>query len=274
MGIRLFLNSIAGAALVAAPFSVLGDMSSADVASEARQARIIFLGEQHDNLAHHEVQAAWVADLEPRAVVFEMLAPEQAGKITAENRLDMDTLEMALGWNDSGWPEFSMYYPIFSAASDAQIIGAGVPRDRLRALMGEELDTVVGAETAARFKLDQPLPEAEQAAREGLQRAAHCDALPETMLPRMVNVQRLRDAALAQAALDALDQFGAPIVVITGNGHAREDWGAPALVRLADPNIQVFTLGQGEAGSVPQGGFAMIADGPSVDRGDPCDAFK
>jgi uncharacterized iron-regulated protein len=94
------------------------------------------------------------------------------------------------------------------------------------------------------------------------------------MLPRMVSVQRLRDAALAQAALEAISRFGAPVVVITGNGHAREDWGAPALLRHASPGLAVFSLGQGEAGAQPDGGFGVVLDGPGVDRGDPCDAFR
>jgi hypothetical protein len=67
---------------------------------------------------------------------------------------------------------------------------------------------------------------------------------------------------------------GAPVVVITGNGHAREDWGAPHLLRTAEPGVSVFSLGQGEAGRMPDGIFGAMIDGPATDRGDPCDAFR
>jgi hypothetical protein len=62
--------------------------------------------------------------------------------------------------------------------------------------------------------------------------------------------------------------------VITGNGHAREDWGAPHALRIAAPDVTYFTIGQGEAGQMPDGGFGLTLDGPTVDRGDPCDAFR
>ncbi|WP_319799784.1 ChaN family lipoprotein [Roseobacter weihaiensis] len=273
-GIRHLSRTVLGALLLAAPFSVAADAEPSEPPAEVFAAQVIFLGEQHDNRGHHEVQALWTLKLAPRAIVFEMLTADQAAKITPENRQDETMLEQALAWEASGWPDFSMYYPIFAAAPKAEIYGAGVPRDQLRDLMAEDLADVVGAETVARFALDQPLPASEQTIREDLQRTAHCDALPEELLPRMVSVQRLRDANLAQVALQALETHGPPVVVITGNGHAREDWGAPFLLRQAAPEVAVFTLGQGEAGRMPEGGFAFVVDGASVDRGDPCAAFN
>jgi len=269
-----FIGFALGAALLAAPFAWAGDNVAPSVPQGARDADVAFLGEQHDNPAHHRLQAAWVAELSPMAIVFEMLTDEQAGRITDENRRDAATLEAAVSWEASGWPDFDMYYPIFEAAPDAAILGAAVPRARLRDMMQKELKEVADALDLAAFALDAPLPEDEQNAREDLQRAAHCDALPEEMLPFMVNVQRIRDAALAQAALGAIKDYGGPVVVITGNGHAREDWGAPFLLRQVSPDLVVFSLGQGEAGQMPDGGFGTVVDGPTVDRGDPCDAFK
>jgi uncharacterized iron-regulated protein len=240
----------------------------------AHEASVVFLGEQHDNPAHHEIQAAWVAALQPAALVFEMLTPEQAARIMPGQPRDAGTLADLLEWEASGWPDFAMYHPIFVAAPDARIRGAGVPRDTLRALMqGDGGDAAVSA-LRRRFALDQPLPTDQQERREILQAEAHCDALPTELLPAMVEAQRLRDAALADAALAALEETGGPVVVITGNGHAREDWGAPFLLRRVSPETAVFSLGQGEAGAVPEGGFGTVLDGPTVDRGDPCAAFR
>lgn len=258
-----------GAAVLAAPFVFAGEVSSA-----AETAQIVFLGEQHDNPGHHALQAEWTSVLEPKALVFEMLTQYQAGSVTSQNRGSEKELAITLNWEDSGWPDFSMYYPIFAAAPDAEIFGAGVPRKQVRQLMELPLNEAFGELDATRFGLDKPLSDVQQAGREDLQRRAHCDALPSNLLPMMVSVQRLRDAFLARSALDALDQTGGPVLVITGNGHARTDWGAPSLVTTAAPEITVFALGQGEGGNAPEGVFNLAQDGPTVDRGDPCDAFK
>lgn len=263
-----------GAAVLVAPFAWAGDDVAHPIPPSARDADVVFLGEQHDNPAHHRLQAAWVAELSPKSIVFEMLTAEQASRVTPDNRGDAVNLEAAVDWEASGWPDFDMYFPIFEAAPDAIISGAAVPRAQLRDMMQKELSDVADTLNLAAFALDTPLPEDQQNTRENMQREAHCDALPEEMLPFMVNVQRIRDAALAHAAVEAMGEHGGPVVVITGNGHAREDWGAPFLLRQVAPDVTVFSLGQGEAGQMPDGGFGTVVDGPAVDRGDPCDAFK
>ncbi len=250
------------------PFLFLVMMSCAAMAQD-----ISVLGEVHDNAAHHRVQAEKVAEIAPRALVFEMLTPEQAARITPEARGDAETLGALLEWEESGWPDFSMYYPIFAAAPEAQVHGAGIDRATARAALEEGLDAVMGA-AAARFGLDSPLPEDEQTAREALQMEAHCDALPEEMLPGMVRIQRLRDAMLAQAAMTAFEETGGPVVVITGNGHARRDWGMPALLARAAPELSVHVTGQTEDDMPLPGRFDSVLSAPPADRDDPCAAFR
>ncbi|MEP2641305.1 ChaN family lipoprotein [Roseobacter sp.] len=255
---------------MAAPFAV----AQTPLPGAAQGADIVFLGEQHDNPDHHARQAEWVAALAPKALVFEMLTTDQAARATDDARQTQGTLQAALGWDAAGWPDFAMYYPIFTAAPEAAIYGAGVPRDDIRGVMEHDVTAIFGAADAARFGLDAPLPLAQQTARQALQAQAHCDALPQMLLPMMVSVQRLRDASLARAALAAFAETGGPVVVITGNGHARTDWGAPVYLRHADPALDVIAIGQGEAGQDPAGAFDGTVDGAAVDRGDPCDAFN
>ncbi|MEC3860786.1 ChaN family lipoprotein [Mesobacterium sp. TK19101] len=240
-------------------------------AADLQGVDVVFLGEQHDNPHHHARQAELTADLSPKALVFEMLTAEQATQVTPDLIGDEAALEAALGWNDSGWPDFSMYYPIFAAAPQARVYGAAVPRDAARAAMSDVVAAFDG--DAAAFGLDQPLPEDQQAAREELQQAAHCNALPPEMLPMMVSVQRLRDAELARQAKLAYQATGGPVVVITGNGHAREDWGAPVALAAAAPDLTIAALGQGEDDRDPEGRFDTVAHSPSIEREDPCEAF-
>lgn len=257
-----------GAVLWAALFC--GTAATAEVPDAARAADIVFLGEQHDNPDHHIRQAEWTASLAPAALVFEMLTIAQARRGEKVDRSDVETLESALEWESSGWPAFDMYHPIFMAAPRAALYGAGVPRDQLRTAMQKPL---AEHPLAVRYGLDAPASEAEQQAREALQDAAHCGALPQEMLPVMVDAQRIRDMTLADTALRALDETGGPVVVITGNGHARMDWGAPALVAQGDADVTVFALLQGEAGGTPPGGGSLTLDAPTPDRGDPCAVF-
>ena len=163
-----------------------------------------------------------------------------------------EALGEALDWSESGWPDFTMYHPIFTAAPEAAIYGALVPRDAARAVFDTGPAEAFGPE-AARYGLDRDLDPAEQTTREAMQMAAHCDALPEEMLPGMVAVQRLRDAVLARAVIRAMDETGGPVAVITGNGHARRDWGVPAVLAEVAPDLDVWVLGQTEDGP-PAGG--------------------
>lgn len=238
-------------------------------------ADIVVLGEVHDNPGHHAFQAKAVADLAPAALVFEMLTPEQADA-TPEARLDSAELEEAFGWADSGWPSFDDYFPIFAAAPEASIWGAGVTRQDARAAIGAGAAETFGPE-ADRFGLNRALDPAAQAAREAEQLVAHCDALPAEMLPGMVAAQRLRDAVLARTALRALETSGGPVVMITGNGHARTDRGAPAAIAEAAPDVAVLAVGQIETADADPAGeppFDLVRFTPPAPREDPCAAFR
>ncbi len=229
-------------------------------------ADVVFLGELHDNPTHHLRQAELVSELAPTALVFEMLTQAQADLVSPELVADEAALEAALGWNDSGWPDFSMYYPIFAAAPEAAYFGAAVPRDVARAAMAEGLSTGFRGDAEA-YGLTTPLPEEQQAEREALQLAAHCDAMPAEMLPVMVDIQRLRDAELAYSALQAFEAKGGPVVVITGNGHARKDWGAPVYLMAAAPALRIAALGQGEDDGAPSGLFDVVENCASCGSG-------
>ncbi len=238
-----------------------------------RGAEVVVLGEVHDNPVHHDVQVRVVSDLQPKALVVEMLNPDQAGRLRGILAEDPGNAAHILGWDTSGWPDFEMYRPIFTNTPNARIFGADVPRDRARAALAEGIAQAFGPD-AADFGLTEVLPEAQQAAREALQFEAHCDALPVEMLPGMVDLQRLRDAVMARAVLQALDQTGGPVAVITGNGHARRDWGMPAFLARMRPQTRVYSVGQGEDGVPPGGEFDLELDAPPVLRPDPCDAFR
>ena len=255
--------------MVAAPV-LAEEISVADIVA-LPEADVVFLGEVHDNPWHHENQAEAVRALAPRAIVFEMISPDMAAQITPELIRDKAALAEVLNWAESGWPDFGMYYPIFTAVSGVKIYGAQVPREAVRAaVMGGDVVASFGA-GGERYGLATPLSATEQAAREAGQMEAHCNALPKDLLPGMVLGQRLRDAVMARAIVRAYEETGGPVVVITGNGHARTDWGAP---RLLPKELRVRSIGQVERGSEDTPPHDLWIVTPEAERDDPCAAFQ
>jgi uncharacterized iron-regulated protein len=107
-----------------------------------------------------------------------------------------------------------------------------------------------------------------------MQAEAHCNALPATLLPGMVEAQRLRDAGFAATVLEALETSGGPVVLITGNGHARTDWAVPAMIALAASEVVVISAGQFESEPGPDVPFDLWHVTEPALREDPCAAFQ
>lgn len=211
-------------------------------------------------------------------MVFEQITPELAAKITPDLIADPERLEAVLEWEERGWPDFRMYYPIFAAAPDAAYFGGGAPIADVRRAISEGAADVFG-DGAELFSLDQVFSDEVQATLEAIQRDAHCGALPEDMLPGMVEAQRFRDAYLARSAIAAhfepVSDGWSPVVVITGNGHAGNDWGVPSMLRIQRMDLAVQSVGQLEQlgpDDVPVFDHWLLTE--AVERDDPCAALR
>ncbi len=235
------------------------------------EADIVILGEVHDNPEHHRTQARIIGELAPAAVVFEMLSPVQA--VATNSSPDRgEGLRDTLDWDNSGWPDWVLYQPVFEAVGDTPVYGMALPRDTVSRAVTEGAAGIFG-DAAAGYGLLEPLPEQEQQAREAHQQAVHCNMLPASLLPGMVEAQRLRDASFARTTLQALEETGGPVVVITGSGHARTDWGMPAALQRAAPAVRVVSLGQLEdepEGASPYDSWRVAEP---TERDDPCAGF-
>lgn len=286
VGFGLAAFSVAVCLALAAPAQAFADgpvsvaQSEADASIDAfietaREADIVVLGETHGNPAHHRTQARIVAELAPAALVFEMIPQEREAELNELRDAGASRAELAeaLDWAESGWPDFDYYADILDAAPEARIFGAGQPSADVSRAALEGAAGVFGPD-AAIYGLDQPLDPEEQAFREALQHAAHCDRLPPEVLPGMVEAQRFRDAGLADATLWARIMTGSgQVVVITGSGHADKERGMPAMIALAEPDATVVALGQFEEGGAPPDGFDTVVVAPAAPRGDPCEAL-
>ena len=226
---------------------------------------VVILGEVHDNPDAHRGQAAALAELQPTAVVFEMLTASEAAKA------DSNRSAIEAAWEASGWRDFPIYAPIFEALGDARIVGAAAPRDAIRSVYSDGAAALFGTD-APLFGLDTALPPEEMSLRETLQFDAHCQAMPIEMMAGMVEVQRYRDAVFARAALEALRIYGPPVAVIAGNGHARTDWGIPAQIAQAAPEVTTHAIAFVETATDTPFDETHIV--PPAPREDPCATLK
>ncbi len=239
----------------------------------AAQSDVVLIGEVHGVADHHAFQAEEVARLQPAAIVFEQVQGADTARLNGLLRRGASTGEIAerLQWADSGWPDFALYHQIMRAAPGAQVVGGGAPVELVRRASVQGAESVFGAD-AALYGLDKTLPPAQRATRELEQFAVHCEAVPLSAMPGFVEAQRFRDARLAQAVLLARERVnGGQVVLITGNGHARVDWGVPAALATAAPELTTFSIGQVGPGDTAPFNDVRVADLP--DQGDPCAAF-
>jgi hypothetical protein len=69
---------------------------------------------------------------------------------------------------------------------------------------------------------------------------AHCGFAPADLLPAMVDVQRARDALMAER-LETVRGNGRS-VLIAGAEHVRRDWGVPYYLQRLEPDAEVVTI--------------------------------
>lgn len=270
------------------------DLQPAQLFDALSRHRLVMLGEKHDNADHHRLQARVVRALartgQRRAVAFEMLSVDVAEPLEralAAPSVGAADIRVATGWDESGWPDWTLYAPIFEAALGARlaILAASPPRELNRAVSE---NGVAGLEEDERhrLRLDTELPQ--QARRELLEeiREAHCGMAPEEHLERMVDVQRLRDAHMASVLRDGLgDADGA--MLVAGIGHVGRSWGVPWYLAAegGSADVAVLVFSEVPADSTdesplpepfdqPDGTYDYVWFTPRVDEEDPCEKYR
>jgi uncharacterized iron-regulated protein len=255
------------------------------------RADFVLLGERHDNPDHHLLQAEVLRNLialgRRPAVGFEMFGLDDANAIA--NHLafapnDAAGLGRAVNWNERGWPDWAMYQPIAEAALEAKlrIVATNLP---LAAARKMSRDGPAALEPSVRraLGLDRPLSDAMFASMAADIRNSHCGYGSEESVKAMVDVQRARDAQIAQSLIAARDPDGA--ILVAGAGHVRNDYGIPVYLTAKAPGKQVISIAFLEVdnqkfephhyvlsnGRLP---FDYVWFTPRVDDENPCEKFK
>ena len=251
-----------------------------------QSAHLLLLGETHDNPDHHTVEARLVrvaAQGRAPSVVLEMLGVDQQAALDAAPR-NADAIAAAVDWSHSGWPDFSLYRPIFDAAFAAglPIIAGNFSKAQMRAIVMKGPSQLPPEIAALLQREGEPSMEVAEAERAEM-RAEHCGELPESLLGPMVLAQHARDAQLATRM--ASSQQGS--ILIAGSGHVRADRGVPVHLALLEPGRRVVSVAMievSEARQAPQEyaaafhasrlpfDFAVFT--PAAQREDPCKALE
>lgn len=223
-------------------------VAQAALFSRLAAADFLLLGERHDNPDHHRLQGQVVAALVKAgrrpAVVLEMLDLTQQGVID-EYRARSDATAAgfgaALAWEETSWPPFEDYRPIFDAAFAAKlgIVAGNVAQADAKALAKQGV-VALPPERVKELRLDQVFPEPLEAKLVDELRASHCGQLPEKLLGPIALAQHARDAQMARVLARAGAKAGA--VLIAGGGHARLDRGVPYYLALDAPGKSIVSL--------------------------------
>jgi uncharacterized iron-regulated protein len=257
------------------------------------QVRYRLLGEIHDNPAHHAIRARLIAALaasgtRPAVVLEQFDLDHDRALVDAQTRgSDAEALADAGGLDRKGWLG-PMHKPIIEAALAARLpVRAGnLSRAALRGDVESTAESERSASWYSRFHAAR-WTDAQQAELRAEIAESHCGKVPDSIVPRIAIAQRLRDAAMAQALIDAASPSGA--ILIAGDGHVRADLGVPVYLHapgMPDADARSLSIGFVEAkaederaGDFPRRllpdhpGFDYVWFTPPARREDPCAAM-
>ncbi len=264
----------------------------AELIAALAPAAFILLGETHDNPDHHLLQGEIVTALAATGrrplLAFEMLDMTQGealGKHLAQSPNDAAGIGEAVGWGESGWPDWAIYQPVAEAGLRAglELRAVSMRRSEARALAQSGIKGAA-AERIEGLQLDRPLPEAEEEKLRSEIDAAHCGYAVEEMIDAMAFAQFARDAHMARE-LSSAGADGA--ILIAGNGHVRNDRAVPFHLARFAPGRSVASLAFLEVleGEEEAPAYAASFDGellpfdyvwftPRVDIRDACERFE
>jgi uncharacterized iron-regulated protein len=239
--------------------------------------RVVVLGEVHDNAAQHALRLAALQLAVARgarpAIAFEQFDREHQAAIDRARRErpgDADYL-IAQGKGAPSWRwEYYKPFVALALAHDLPIVAADLSRSDAMAI--GRRGTVALADAQLREWIDaRTLPDSFVKSIEADVTRGHCDLLPKEAVPAIARAQIARDATLAYSLLPHVD---AGVVLLTGNGHARNDVGVPFWLgdkgRADRISIGLLeTDGSGED-NVPAQRFDAYVLTPPAPREDPC----
>lgn len=236
---------------------------------ELRRVDVVLLGEKHDNPDHHLLQARLVGALaQPgTGVLFEQLDMDDP----VHGATDPASLAEAVAWDQSGWPDFAIYEPVFAAvyARGARVLPAHPTRAQLQTVMARGMDAL--PPDLLESLPDEPLSEEQLLALQQEIVNAHCGMFDAEKAWPLVHAQIFKDAHMAAA----VEQAGFPAILVAGGGHTRPDRGVPHHLDANTATVLFREVHDTQVGTPSLDGEAdYVWFTARVDDEDPCERFR
>ncbi|WP_130470041.1 ChaN family lipoprotein [Candidatus Magnetaquicoccus inordinatus] len=233
-------------------------LNPAALLPELLKADVIYLGEEHDNPHHHQIQLAVLQQLlqhgKKPLIGFEFFSREQTpwlmhytvGKpssLPIKQPLDPDQqLRVQLGWEKR--EDWSYYFPLLQLARQQHltIFGADLPEGLRLRLTREGLQSLTPLERSLWRQTPFQHADYQQLMRDKLAQA-HCGMASESLLDRLYETWLARNEAMAQSIVAMSENNDSPIVIIVGAGHVTHNMGIYERVHALRPQLRQLNLG-------------------------------
>lgn len=192
-------------------------VDSATFLNELEPGSWLLLGETHENVDHHNIQALIINQLAQQnrmgTLALEMANIDQQPLLDAAQKDPTSVTPEQLKWH-RGWPWEWYEAPVRTGLEQAsRVIGADITRDFKMAAYGDESLEVPAKSDYTEYMLD-------------LLYDSHCGQMPKSQLGNMLRVQYTRDISMRDAMLANTDPGGVNLL-LAGTVHTRYDIGIP-----------------------------------------------
>jgi uncharacterized iron-regulated protein len=189
--------------------------------SDLATARIIAVGESHDDASHHALQAEVLTALAsrvPLAVAFEMVCYEDQAVLDAFMAGTMSEPDFAVWWKKNWGYDYSLYRPIFAAAKAAKVPAYGInaPIDVIRSV-GK--GGIAGLSSSDRARIPASIQESGDGRyRDYVRDAVSGHGAPPAAVVRMIEAMSVWNETMGEK-VSAIAAEGRSVLVIAGEGH-------------------------------------------------------
>jgi uncharacterized iron-regulated protein len=210
-----------------------------DFLAGCEQARVLYLGEEHDGAGDHQLQYEVLESLDrPPVVVAEMFQNVSRGVLAdyVAGRLDDEELRARSEWDKRWGHAWELYLPIWQLCQarhwpilplrNSSESGKNLSKLGVEAFTGEERQGL--APGPYEFG---PHPETLRPVFE-----AHAGKVGDEAFARFLRVQVLWEEYMAAQIRRALSETDGPVVVLVGKGHLTHGFALPHRVQAAWPH--------------------------------------
>ena len=193
----------------------------AEAGATMAAARIVAVGETHDDAAHHRIQAEVLTALAsrvPLAVGLEMVAAEDQSALDAFMSGATTEKDFAVWWKANWGFDYALYKPVFDAARAAgvPVRGLNAPRDVVKAVGKKGL---AGLTPAERGRIPAVVLESADARyRKYVLDSVSGHGAPPAAIPRMLEAMAVWNETMGENAAKIAAE-GKVVLVIAGQGH-------------------------------------------------------